>query len=147
MTKTSAPTVYFDSSIVLRHAVMDKNSLRNPEDFVANGATSALTRIECFRVLDRWKITREVREEVIVQAWTITREFLAILRTIPISALVVESASQSFPIALKSLDAIHLASALLLRRKSESRITMLTHDTKLALAATAMDLNVIGVTK
>ena len=139
------PIAYIDSSIILRHAVEDKNALMDLEQFANGAMTSALTRVECFRVLDRWRLTHEVSEQQISKAWVTTREFLQSLKTIPITAAVIEAASQSFPIALKSLDAIHLASAILARNKSNTDAVMVTHDVKLALAAQAMDLRIAGI--
>lgn len=142
--KTDKLIAYIDSSIILRHAVRDKAAFKDLEPYAAVAVTSTLTRVECFRVLDRFRLTREISETGIASAWQVVREFLASIKTVPINTAVVDLASQSFPIALKSLDAIHLASAILARNTAEARGIMITHDVKLALAAQAMDLDSAG---
>ena len=49
------------------------------------------------------------------------------------------------PTELGTLDAIHLATALLWRDQTQTQLVMATHDTALALAATAHGLQVVGV--
>jgi hypothetical protein len=49
------------------------------------------------------------------------------------------------PTELGTLDAIHLATALLWRDQARISITMETHDAALALAARAHGLPVVGV--
>ena len=49
------------------------------------------------------------------------------------------------PTELGTLDAIHLATALLWKESTGSDLVMATHDTALGLAATAHGLIVVGV--
>ena len=57
---------------------------------------------------------------------------------------ILEAAAQSFPIAIKSLDAIHLATALYLKKRFQTEVVVLTHDAKMAIAVTAMELAVVN---
>jgi predicted nucleic acid-binding protein len=133
---------YFDSSVILRYAINHKSALRNLAQFANGATTSVLTMIECMRVLDRWRITREVSEIELVEARALCLKMLSGLRSVAIDDNVVQLAAQSFPIAVKSLDAIHLATALLLKKQLKKEVRVLTHDAKLALAVRAMDLSV-----
>ena len=58
---------------------------------------------------------------------------------------VLERAAQPVPTSLGTLDAIHLATALLWREHSGFEFVMATHDTALGLAARASGLRVVGV--
>ena len=58
--------------------------------------------------------------------------------------MVLGRASQPMPTTLGTLDAIHLATALLWQEQEGTRITMATHDQALALAARAHGMRVIG---
>jgi len=66
------------------------------------------------------------------------------LALIPIDARVLERAADPFPTTLGSLDAIHLASALLVRNRFED-LSLATHDDELAIAARAAGFRVHGV--
>jgi predicted nucleic acid-binding protein len=56
------------------------------------------------------------------------------LELVPISADVIQRAAEPFPILIGSLDAIHLATALIVR-DTDSDMTFATHDRELAVAA------------
>jgi hypothetical protein len=58
---------------------------------------------------------------------------------------VLGRASESFSTPLGSLDAIHLATALIWREKWDRDLVMLTHDRQLAVASRANGIEVIGV--
>jgi hypothetical protein len=57
---------------------------------------------------------------------------------------VLERAAEPFPTVLGSLDAVHLASALLIRPDIPD-LAFATHDVELGTAARAMDFEVLGV--
>jgi len=59
---------------------------------------------------------------------------------------VLERAAQPMPTTLGTLDALHLATALLLReRGSTSELVIATHDQALGLAARAHGFEVVGL--
>ena len=58
---------------------------------------------------------------------------------------VLTRASQPLPTPLGTLDAIHLATALLWQEKERKELVMATHDTALGIAARACGLRVAGV--
>jgi len=60
---------------------------------------------------------------------------------------VLERAAQPMPTELGTLDAIHLATALLWREMTRVNLVMATHDGALALGAQAHGLPVVGVTR
>ncbi len=57
---------------------------------------------------------------------------------------VLRRASQPFPTPLGTLDAVHLATALLWRDSRVEDLALATHDRALALAARASGLTVVG---
>lgn len=76
-------------------------------------------------------------------------ELLALLRTLthgfersPISATVLQRAASPFPTVIGTLDAIHLATALLWIEDNDEPLTFFTHDRQLAVAAQACGLEV-----
>jgi predicted nucleic acid-binding protein len=132
---------YFDSSIILRYAVNHERALKNLSRYATNAATSALTTVECLRVLDRWRITNEIDDKKLASSRSLCLSILSGLRMIAIDQDTIELASQSFPIAIKSLDAIHLATAIQLKRIHGLNTVMLTHDQKLMMAAISINLD------
>jgi len=57
----------------------------------------------------------------------------------------LDRAAQSFRTVLGTLDALHLATALWLVQNADVGLTLLTHDSELALAARSVNLPVQGV--
>ena len=62
-----------------------------------------------------------------------------------IDAAVLDRAAQPIPTELGTLDAIHLATALLWKDMSRIDLVMATHDEALGLAAQAHGMPVVGV--
>ena len=58
---------------------------------------------------------------------------------------VLVRAAQPLPTELGTLDAIHVATALLWRGASDTELAMATHDVALGTAARACGLRVVGV--
>jgi predicted nucleic acid-binding protein len=73
--------------------------------------------------------------------------FMARLDLRPLQDAAFKIASQPFPTPLGTLDALHLATAMLYRathQSGEHPIIFATHDVELARAARAMRFDVIG---
>ena len=64
---------------------------------------------------------------------------------VELDAMVLDRASQPLPTELGTLDAIHLATALLWREASNARLVVATHDHALATAAQAHGFKVLGI--
>ena len=71
-------------------------------------------------------------------------ELIASLELVDIDAVVLDRASQPMPTELGTLDAVHLATAVLWKDVTREELTMATYDSALALAAQAHGLPVIG---
>ena len=70
---------------------------------------------------------------------------LAEAERVEVSSSVLARAAQPMPTSLGTLDAIHLATALLWRERGAPDLVMATHDQALATAARASGFAVIGV--
>jgi hypothetical protein len=62
---------------------------------------------------------------------------------IPISSGILQRAAEPFPTLLKTLDAIHLATALNWAGQTQEPVTILTHDRPLSIAASACGFSVV----
>jgi len=74
-------------------------------------------------------------------------QLLASLDLVEIDAVVLDRAAQPMPTELGTLDAIHLATALLWKEMTRVDLVMATHDGALALGAQAHGLPVVGASR
>ena len=133
--------VYLDSSVVLRIALGERRPL--PQwPLVTDGVTSEIARVECLRALDRLRLDGGMSDRELARRRTSTLELLESFTRVRVNRAVLERAAEPFPTRVRSLDAIHVATALLVR---DPRLRFATHDDELAVAAEAVGLSVIGV--
>ena len=71
---------------------------------------------------------------------------IASLELVEVDAVVLDRAAQPMPTEMGTLDAIHLATALLWKEMTGVDLVMATHDVALGLGAQAHGLAVVGVT-
>jgi hypothetical protein len=64
---------------------------------------------------------------------------------IAVARSVLDRAGSSFPLPVKTLDAIHLATALQLRERRYQELVFATHDRQQGRAAAALGFEVIGL--
>ncbi len=101
--------------------------------------------VECLRTLDRLRFARGLSDREIGPRREAVYRFLEPMEIVEIDRAVLSRAAQPLSTSLRTLDAIHIASALLWRENSETDLVMATHDGPLAAAARANGLAVVGV--
>ena len=113
-------TLYAETSAVLRWLFDEAESetvlehLREADKVVC----SRLTLIESHRSIRRAVVAASLRETAAAEARSVLAQAAARWAILEISADVAARAEQAFPIEpIRTLDAIHLASALLLRHR------------------------------
>jgi predicted nucleic acid-binding protein len=135
---------YVDASVVLRLVLRQPNALTEwPR--VERGVGSALVRTESLRTLDRARLRANLADADVAERRAAILELVATLDIVELDSVVLDRAAQPMPTALGTLDAIHLATALLWREVNGAELVMATHDGALALGARAHGLSVIGV--
>jgi predicted nucleic acid-binding protein len=133
--------VYVDSSVLLRIVLSERGALREWRR-IERPLASELIRLECRRTIDRARIRERLSDEAVQRAAAL--ELLDTFHILPLDPVVLERAAEPFPTLLSSLDAIHLATALLARAQVDD-LCFATHDRELATAARAMGFDVLGV--
>lgn len=136
---------YLDASVVLRLVLEAPDPLREwPR--LEEGISSALLRVECYRTLERLWHIGELTDEELMRHRLQVETLLGRLQLLPIGNDVLNLAAEPLPTHLKTLDAIHLASAILDRRAATDSRNLLfaTHDKLLAKAARELHFEVIG---
>lgn len=134
---------YVDSSVVLR-AVLGQRGALSGSDEPGHSITSALTRVECLRTLDRLRLEENLSDDEIVRRREAVFRLIGSLVLVDVTPPVLERAAQPLPTALGTLDAIHLTTALLWQEVEAEPVSFATHDLALARAARACGLAVIG---
>ena len=137
---------YVDASVLLRVALGQPDSL--PEwSKVERGVSSALVTTESLRTLDRLRLRVTLADSDVAERRAKILELIASLEIVDVDSIVLDRAAQPMPTELGTLDAIHLATALLWKEMTAENVTMATHDGALAIAAKAHGLPVVGVTR
>jgi hypothetical protein len=134
---------YIDSSVLLRVVLGEPESLASWAR-IDQALSSELIRLECLRTIDRARIQLRLGDDAVSRQRADVLEAIDSLSLIPLTTLVLERAAEPFPTLVGSLDAIHLASALLVG-EPYGELLFATHDQQLAIAARAMGLSVAGV--
>jgi len=135
---------YVDSSVILRMVLGQADRLREWKSLTL-GIASALAEVECLRTLDRLKTREDIPDAEIAARREAVFRLVEEMEVVEPTRPVLARASQPLPTPLGTLDAIHLATALLWREKERKEIVMATHDTALGIAARACGLRVAGI--
>jgi uncharacterized protein len=135
--------VYLDASVVLRIL------LRQPKRLAAWGRweaaySSELLGIESRRVIDRLRVQAALNDHELADVHHDLTRIERAIGAIPLTRPVLHRASLPMPTAVKTLDAIHLASALLLRERRTASLMFATHDPQQLRAARALGFECLG---
>ncbi len=134
--------VYVDTSVLLRVVLGESNPL--PEWPSINLAlTSELTRVEALRTIDRARIELHLADAQVAEQRATVLATLAACHVARVDSVVLERAAEPFPTLLRTLDAVHLATAILCRA-THRELLFATHDAAQATAARSVGFQVLG---
>jgi predicted nucleic acid-binding protein len=132
---------YIDSSVALRILLPQNDAIPDlkrwrlfSSQLVDVEVRRTLLRYHAEHVLSAAKLARRVNE------WNLVRDSIDL---IPISNGILQRAAEPFPTLVKTLDAIHLATALGWAAQTQASVTILTHDRPLGIAASACGFPVV----
>ena len=137
---------YVDASVLLRVALGQPDALPEWRQ-IRQGVSSALVTAESLRTLDRLRLHVSLADREVAKRRATILALIASLELVEIDAVVLDRAAQPMPTELGTLDAIHLATALLWKEMTNANLVMATHDAALATGAEAHGLPVVGVTR
>lgn len=133
---------FVDTSVVLRFLLGQPDTVdcwgRWEQAFV-----SELMRTEFYRAVDRLRLEGEIGDSDRVQ---LGLDFETVYRTchrVAVGEQALARAGQPFPTVIGTLDAIHLATLLLIEQGTGLKLTLLTHDQQLARTALACGVDVL----
>ena len=137
---------YLDSSALLRlilrePGALDFDDLRSCESIIS----SELLAVECPRTIDRLRLQGSLSTEDAASRFAVVKDWLEAVDLVLLQRPILARASEPFPTPLGTLDAVHLATALVWRDRMRQELVMATHDGGLAIAARAFGVQVLGV--
>lgn len=135
---------YLDTSVLLRIILRQPGRLRQWQQ-VEIGVASALVEVETLRTLDRLRLRGELTDEELAAARDATYALLRESYIVEPTRVVLSRASQPMPTPIGTLNALHLATALLWQETRDPELVVATHDSALGRAARAVGLQVVGV--
>lgn len=134
---------YLDSTVLLRVLMGQPDRLREWR-VIRQGVASRLVEVECLRTLDRVRLAARFSVDELARRREAVFRLVAELSLVELTPVVLDRASQPFPTPLGTLDALHLATALLWKQSRHVDLVMATHDGALATAARACGLRAVG---
>jgi predicted nucleic acid-binding protein len=135
--------LYVDASVVLRIVTNAPTALRGWKEW-SSPTSSALLQVECLRTLDRFQTSGELRTEEIPRSYATLHEAMSRIELLKLDEKILENAGGPFGVPLKTLDAIHLVTAIAWRERISEEVTFVTHDNALATAAATFHFPVLG---
>jgi predicted nucleic acid-binding protein len=137
-------TAYVDTSALLRVVLREPGAvedLRNYDRLVS----SELLAVESARTIDRLRLQGSLTTEEACARLRTINEWLEAIDLVLLRTTVLSRAAEPMPMPLGTLDALHLATALIWRDRMGPLPTIVTHDAALGLAAQAFGFEVHGI--
>lgn len=135
---------YLDSSVLLRVIVGQPGQLSEWSE-IERGIVSALVEVECLRALDRLRLQGSFSDEELTRMREGVFRYLDSFEVVQVREPVLARAAQPMGVMMGTLDALHLATALLWREEVRDEPVIATHDRALGLGARAFGFQVVGV--
>lgn len=133
---------YVDTSVLLRIVLGSPDRLRSWKR-ITEPLSSELIRVEALRALDRARIQDGLAEAEVGKRIALALERLEAFTLAGISRRILERAAAQMPSPVGTLDAIHLSTAVALKKRFPD-LVLATHDEEMALAASALGLRVLA---
>jgi predicted nucleic acid-binding protein len=135
---------YIDTSALLRIVLREPGAL--DELRTCDGLVSSeLIAVESARTIDRLRLQGSLTAGEATARLRTVNEWLEAIDLVLLRPPVLSRASEPMPMPLGTLDAIHLATALIWRDRMGSLPALATHDAALGQAAQAFGFDVHGI--
>jgi len=132
---------YLDSSVAVRSLLHEPGAIEDWSQWDL-AIASALLRVETLRAIDRLHVMGALEGAELAGIVEALRGLLIGIEEIGISPAVLDRAAASFPTVVSTLDAIHIATALLWIEERGEPLLFVTHDVQQAIAARTCGLEV-----
>ena len=134
---------YIDTSALLRIILREPGAIEELRTY--DGLVSSeLIAVESARTIDRLRIQGALTMEEAAVRTAAVNEWLEAIDLVLLRSPVLSRAGDPMPMPIGTLDAIHLATALIWRERMGPLPEMATHDSALGAAARAFGFDVRG---
>jgi hypothetical protein len=131
---------YLDSSLALRYILKGDPSIRHALA-CERVISSELFEIECRRVIHRCRMEGELDDDGVATAISRLEKIISGISLLRLSDAVKKRAMDAFPVSVKTLDALHLASALLYAEKTpDDKVLLFSLDAGMSRCARILGL-------
>lgn len=137
-------TAYVDTSALLRLVLREPDALDDLRSYDAL-VSSELIAVESARAIDRLRVQGALTLDEAAARQRAVANWLEAIDLVLVRPPVLSRASEPLPTALGTLDAIHLATALIWRERMGALSAMATHDAALGLVARTFGFDVRGL--
>ena len=135
---------YLDTSVLLRVLLREAGALDDLRTY--DGLVSSeLIAVESARTIDRLRSQGALTMDDAAERIALVNEWLEAVDLVLLRPPVLSRASEPMPMPLGTLDAIHLASALIWRDRVGPLPQLVTHDTALGAAGRGFGFDVRGI--
>ena len=134
---------YVDTSAFLRLILREPEPLERLRS-VDGLVSSELLVVESLRTVDRLRLQDALSAEEAASRRAVVAEWLESVDLVLLETVILSRASEPLPLPLGTLDALHLATALVWRDRMQQPLVMATHDRNLALGARSFGMEVLG---
>ena len=134
---------YLDTSALLRIILREPGALDDLRTY-DKLVSSELIAVESARTLDRLRSQGALTIDEAAERIGAANDWLEAVDLVLVRPPVLSRASEPMPMPIGTLDAIHLATALIWRERVGALPEMLTHDAALGAAARAFGFDVRG---
>jgi predicted nucleic acid-binding protein len=135
---------YLDTSALLRIVLREAGALDDLRTY--DGLVSSeLIAVESARTIDRLRTHGALTMDEAAERIAVVNEWLEAVDLVLLRPPVLSRASEPIPLPLGTLDALHLATALLWRDRIGPLPQLVTHDAALGAAARGYGFEVRGV--
>lgn len=135
---------YLAPSVLLRVVLGQRSRLKDWRA-VREGVVSALAEVECLRTLDRLRFRGAISDHDLSIRREAVYRLLEEIEIVEPTRPILARASLPLATPVGTLDAIHLATAMLWRESSSADLVFATHDAALGIAARASGFTVVGI--
>jgi predicted nucleic acid-binding protein len=135
---------YLDTSALLRIVLREAGALEDLQSYDAL-VSSELIVVESARTIDRLRTQGSLTADEAADRNRAVRDWLEATDLVLLRPAVLSRASDPMPVAIGTLDAIHLATALIWRERVGALPQMATHDSTLGTAARIFGFEVRGI--
>jgi predicted nucleic acid-binding protein len=133
--------VYLDTSVFLKILLKAPDAIKLKSDLAF--ISSELFTIEVNRTLDRIRLENQISDLKLAELKVTAKEFIESLRIVRLTESIKKRAAGAFPTIIRTLDGMHIATAVLLKEKRYPQLKLCTQDDQMARCAAALGFELV----